>query len=106
VTVIDGQPLLLFCTNAVSPERGTDERNWFAAGPTVNGPWDLASARPFPHPNLYAPRIVADTDGRPALIGFLDYVDGSFAGELTDPIRVRYDPAAGLVAEASEWALG
>jgi beta-fructofuranosidase len=102
VTVVDGQPLLLFCTNAVAPHWGTDQRNWFVAGPTVNGPWDLASARPFPHPHLYAPRLVTDIDGSPALIGFLDQVDGSFAGELTDPIRVRYDPTAGLVAEATE----
>jgi beta-fructofuranosidase len=106
VAVVDGQPLLLFCTNAVAPGRGTDERNWFAAGPTINGPWDIASARPFPHPHLYAPRLVADIDGSPALIGFLDYVDGSFAGELTDPIRVRYEPAAGLFAEAADSVLG
>ena len=106
VAVVDGQPLLLFCTNVVAPERGTDERIWFTPGPTIDGPWDLASARPFPHPHLYAPRLVADVDGSPALIGFLDRVDGSFTGELTDPIRVRYDPAAGLVAEASELALG
>jgi len=106
VAVVDGQALLLFCTNSVAPERGVDERIWFTPGPTVNGPWDLASARPFPHPHLYAPRLVTDVDGTPALIGFLDYVDGSFAGELTDPIRVRYDPAAGLLAEATELAFG
>ena len=106
VTVVDGQPLLLFCTNAVDPQRDPDDRIWFTPGPTLTGPWDLGSARPFPHPHLYAPRIVADIDGTPALIGFLDQVDGVFAGELTDPIRVRYDARAGLVAEASEWALG
>jgi beta-fructofuranosidase len=106
VAVVDGQPLLLFCTNAVAAERGTNERIWFTPGATTDGPWDLAAARPFSHPHLYAPRLVFDVDGSPALIGFLDYVDGSFAGELTDPIRVRYDPAAGLVAEASELALG
>jgi hypothetical protein len=42
---------------------------------------------------------VTDADSIPALIGFLDYVGGAFTGELTDPIRVRYDPVAGLVAE-------
>ena len=47
-----------------------------------------------------------DVDGTPALIGFLDDVDGTFVGELTDPIRVKYDPVAGLVAEATELALG
>jgi beta-fructofuranosidase len=106
VATVDGQPLLLFCTNAIARERGTDERIWYVPGPTINGPWDLASARPFPHPHLYAPRLVDDVDGTPALIGFLDCVDGAFVGELTDPIRVRYDPEAGLVAEATELALG
>jgi len=101
VAVVDGQPVLLFCTNAMAAPRGNGERNWVVAGPTVNGPWDLASAQPFHHPYLYAPRLVTDIDGTPALIGFLDYVDGSFSGELTDPISVRYDPAAGLVEDGS-----
>lgn len=92
--------------DAVGPGRHADDRNWFVPGPSVNGPWDLATARPFPHPHLHAPRVVTDIDGASALIGFLDHVDGSFIGELTDPIRVRYDPIAGLVAQASEWALG
>ncbi len=105
-TVVDGQPLLLFCTNAFSPELATSERIWCAPGQTISGPWDLAAAQPFPHPSLYAPRLVPDIDGTPALIGFLDEVDGAFVGELTDPIRVRYDPVAGLVSQTPEWALG
>jgi beta-fructofuranosidase len=100
VAVIDGQSLLLFCTNAVMSEAATDERIWTAPGPTVTGPWDLSKARAFPHPSLYAPRLVPDVDGAPALIGFVDHVDGVFAGELTDPIRVRYDPASGLTPAA------
>jgi beta-fructofuranosidase len=106
VAVLNGHSLLLFCTNAISPERATTDRIWCAAGSDITGPWDLATARPFPHPSLYAPRLVRDIDGTPALIGFLDEVDGAFAGELTDPIRVRFDPAAGLIVEASELALG
>jgi hypothetical protein len=49
---------------------------------------------------------VADVDGAPALIGFLDNREEGFAGELTDPIRVRYDPMTGLVAQESERVLG
>jgi beta-fructofuranosidase len=101
VAVVDGQPVLIFCTNAMAQPRGNDERTWVVAGPTVNGPWDLSSAQPFRHPCLYAPRIVTDIDGSSVLIGFLDYVDGTFSGELTDPIGVRYDPAAGLVESGS-----
>jgi len=99
VAVVDGQPLLLFCTNAAT--LNTDERIWVAPAPSVNGPWDLHSARPFRHPSLYAPRLVTDIDGVPALIGFLDHVDGAFVGELTDPIRVRFDPVAGLNTAAT-----
>ena len=29
VTVVDGQPLLLFCTNAISPDRAANERIWY-----------------------------------------------------------------------------
>jgi beta-fructofuranosidase len=106
VTVVNGQSLLLFCTNAISPDRATNERIWCTPGPSITGFWDLAQAQPFPHPSLYAPRLVPDIDGAPALIGFLDQVDGAFVGELTDPIRVRYDADLGLVAEAPEWAVG
>jgi beta-fructofuranosidase len=106
VAVVDGQSLLLFCTNVVGPQRTTNDRIWYAPGPDITGPWDLAAARPFRHPSLYAPRMVSDIDGTAALIGFLDQVDGAFAGELTDPIRVRYDPVDGLVALATELALG
>ncbi|MEV4758507.1 family 43 glycosylhydrolase [Micromonospora sp. NPDC049559] len=98
VAVVDGQPLLLFCTNAATTARGTGHRIWTATGPTVNGPWDVASATPFPHPHLYAPRLVPGPDGGWSLIGFLDDVDGEFVGALIDPIPVRYHPGTGLVA--------
>jgi beta-fructofuranosidase len=93
VAVVDGHPILLFCTNAATPER----RIWTAPGPAVTGPWDVAAAQPFAHPHLYAPRLVPDGRGGWAVIGFLDRVDGAFVGELTDPLPVRYDPAGGLV---------
>lgn len=99
VAVIDGQPLLLFCTNAFAPSRGdATERIWTATGPSVLGPWDVANARPFSHPTLYAPRLVRDVDGSWTLIGFIDQVDDKFVGELTDPIIARYSGKAGLVA--------
>lgn len=99
VAVVGGQPLLLFCTNAVAPHRdNATHRIWVAPGPTIHGPWDIASARPFPHPHLYAPRLIDDIDGSSVLIGFLDYVNGNFVGELTDPIPVDYSPTVGLLA--------
>jgi len=97
VAVVDGQPLLLFCTN-----RGPGgHRIWVVPGAAVTGPWDVAGGRPFPHPHLYAPRLVAAADGAWSVIGFLDLVDDVFVGELTDPVPVRYDPATGLVTGAA-----
>ena len=99
VVVIDGQPVLLFCTNAIGTSReGATDRIWTATGPTVLGPWDVPQAQPFSHPSLYAPRLVCDLDGSLALIGFVDHVDSRFVGELTDPIRARYSISAGLTA--------
>jgi beta-fructofuranosidase len=96
VAVVDGQPLLLFCTNTGA----VDDRVWVVPGADVVGPWDVAAAQPFAHPHLYAPRLVPDGLGGWGVIGFLDQVDGVFAGELTDPIPVGYHPAAGLVTRA------
>ncbi|MEU7620249.1 family 43 glycosylhydrolase [Micromonospora rifamycinica] len=97
VAVVDGQPLLLFSTDAAGT-RGHGHRIWVAPGHDVRGPWDIAAARPFPHPHLYAPRLVAGPAGDWSLIGFLDHVDGEFVGALSDPIPVRYRTSTGLTA--------
>ncbi|GAB3841508.1 hypothetical protein GCM10029963_12820 [Micromonospora andamanensis] len=55
VAVVDGQPLLLFCTNAFAAGQESGSRLWVATGPTVRGPWDIAAARPVIQPHLYAP---------------------------------------------------
>ncbi|GAA3732833.1 hypothetical protein GCM10022225_13670 [Plantactinospora mayteni] len=97
VAVVDGQPLLLFCTNAVATPHRAEHQIWTATGPSITGPWDVASAQPVRHPHLYAPRLVPDLDGGWALIGFVDHVDGEFVGELTDPIPVHRHPTGELV---------
>ncbi|MEV6815253.1 family 43 glycosylhydrolase [Micromonospora sp. NPDC051296] len=104
VAVVDGQPLLLFCTNAFAAGRGSEHRLWVATAPTVRGPWDVASAQPIAQPHLYAPRLVPDADGW-ALIGFVDHADGEFVGELSDPVPVRYQRATGLIADTPTTAL-
>ncbi|MGW4465006.1 glycoside hydrolase family 68 protein [Micromonospora sp. NPDC004704] len=86
VAVVDGQPVLLFCTNAVADPRLGDQRIWVVDAPSVRGPWDISRAQPVAHPHLYAPRLVPDGDRGWALIGFLDHVDGTFVGEITDPV--------------------
>ncbi|PZG24242.1 glycosyl hydrolase family 32 [Micromonospora craterilacus] len=104
VAVVDGQPLLLFCTNAFAAGRESEHRLWVATAPTVRGPWDVASAQPIAQPHLYAPRLVPDADGW-ALIGFVDHADGEFVGELSDPVPVRYQRTTGLVAGTPTTAL-
>ena len=64
IAVVDGQPLLLFCSNLAAGGRGPgDHRVWTVAGSRTTGPWDVASAAPFPHPQLYAPRLLPGPDG-------------------------------------------
>jgi beta-fructofuranosidase len=96
VAVVDGQPLLLFCTNTGEP----DHRIRVVPGQSVTGRWDVSTAQPFRDPHVYAPRLVPDDHGGWGIVGFLDRVDGAFVGALTDPMPVRYDPAIGLHAVA------
>ncbi|MFF4875429.1 hypothetical protein [Micromonospora sp. NPDC000668] len=73
----------------------------------VFGRGNVASARPFTHPHLYAPRLVPGPAGAWSLLGFLDHVDGEFVGELTDPIPLRYRASTGLTVDparnAADW---
>ncbi|MBB3038480.1 family 43 glycosylhydrolase [Hoyosella altamirensis] len=94
VAVIDGQPLLIFCCNP--PELAPRLRDprpggsiWAVAADSITGPFDIGRARPFPHPSLYAARLVRNDD-QWSLIGFRDTENDAFIGELTDPIPVQY----------------
>ena len=99
VAVIDGQPVLLFSANAGTPsDSGQRSSIWVATGPRTTGPWDVASAKPFQHPSLYAARLVRNIDGSWALIGFIDQVEGQFVGALSDPVAIHYSPRSGLEA--------
>ncbi len=100
VAVIDGQPLLLFCTNP-----GSDPI-WIVPGPSLTGPWDMTLARPVRCPGLYAPRLVRDATGGWHLIGFIAGPRTGFVGELSDPIPVRYAHATGLTCVKDGWPAG
>jgi len=102
VAVVDGHPLLLFCADAAVDARRDDHRIWVATGPSVRGPWDIAGARAVTHPHLYAPRLVPGPAGGWSLIGFLDHLDGTFVGALSDPVPVRYHPSTGLTLHPTE----
>lgn len=97
VAVVDGQPLLLFCTNLIGRlHAAVNDQVWAVPGVSVNGPWDMQAARPVPRPGLYAPRLVRDSSGSWQLIGFVNERGGTFVGELADPVPVRYTAADGL----------
>ena len=57
---------------------------------------DLSKARPFIHEELYAGRLVQKPTGEWFLIGFVNFREGKFVGELSDPIPVTADPEMGL----------
>jgi sucrose-6-phosphate hydrolase SacC (GH32 family) len=96
VAVVDGQPLLLFCSNL--GVRSPSDSVWVVPGPAVTGPWDLSVAQPVSCPRLYSPRLVRDIEGQWNLIGFVSERAGEFAGELSDPLAVRYTVSGGLRA--------
>lgn len=93
VAVVDGLPVLIF---SCWPDRMAVGRRdprpaggvWVAPGESVLGPWDLAAAEPFDHPSLYAGRLVEESPGHWVLLGFRDTEDGTFVGEISDPMPV------------------
>ena len=98
VTLIDSKPVLTFCCLArdLSEERrrATPETGmWSAAGTSLVGPYDVAAARPFDDPSIYAAHLVDLPDGRPALLGFADESGGNtFDGAIPPPARVVLRP--------------
>lgn len=96
VVTVDGLPVLVFSCwpDRMSAERRAQEPRggvWSVPGETLLGPWDLAGARPFDHPSLYAARLVEETPGGWALLGFRDTEDGAFVGEIPDPLPIVRD---------------
>ena len=65
-------------------------------GETVLGPFDTSKAVRFDHASIYAARIVSH-EGAWYMLGFRNEENGSFVGELTDPIKVKL-AGSGLVS--------
>ncbi|WP_026924319.1 glycosyl hydrolase family 32 [Glycomyces arizonensis] len=92
---VDGQWLLLFCcgdAEASDARRALGETgdNYVLPFDDPLAGFDVAKARPFEHESLYAARL-HDIEGRTHLIGFRNFEDGEFVGELADPMPVRWD---------------
>jgi beta-fructofuranosidase len=93
VEEVDGQAVLLWCCG--EQELSEDSRTKFGTGgmfsvvgESVLGPFDTSKAVRFDHPSIYAARIVKHENAW-YMIGFRNEENGSFVGELTDPIPVK-----------------
>lgn len=99
VEVVDNVPVLIFScgTDELDPAGRHDRGGVFSVvGDSVLGPFDMSAAGRFPHDSLYAARLVLH-DSQWFLIGFRDRENGSFVGELTDPIAVTATTEGGLI---------
>jgi beta-fructofuranosidase len=99
--VVDGLPTLLFsCGTEHLSDEGRRRHGrggvFSVTGQSVLGPFDARAAALFPHPSLYAARLV-EHRGTWYLLGFRDHEDDDFVGELTDPIPVTSHKGIGLV---------
>lgn len=93
---IGGRPSLVLCSGfrEYNPEliaAGTPGGVWIIPGEGPLGPWDTTTARRVRHDSLYAARVITDVDGVERLLGFSDMVDGTFVGEIMDPVEIDFD---------------
>lgn len=98
--VVDGVPVLMWCVgfNELCEEfqaKFGAGGVFSAVGASTEGPFDIRQASRFPHDSLYAARLVQH-DGQWFLMGFRNYENGLFIGELCDPIAVTATADRGL----------
>lgn len=94
VCIVDELPVLIFSCwpGQLAPERrerATGGGVWVVPGESVLGPWDFSRATTFDHPSLYAARLVQSTPDQWVLLGFRDTEEGTFIGEIPDPLPIR-----------------
>ncbi|GAA3005883.1 family 43 glycosylhydrolase [Streptosporangium longisporum] len=106
VEIVDGRAVLVF--SCMPGELGAERTEraggvWTAPGASLLGPYDIRDqARLVQDRSLYSGRLIRDRDERWQLLGFVNHGDdGSFVGEVCDPIPVTYIPGRGLVEEGT-----
>ncbi|MDO4901326.1 glycosyl hydrolase family 32 [Actinomyces sp.] len=83
---VDGRHLLVFsCGQDMQAQPGPGGV-WVAEGEGPLGPWDIEAARSVRPEHLYAGQLFRLRDGRWALTGFINMVDGAFVGAAPDPL--------------------
>jgi beta-fructofuranosidase len=96
VEVVEGRPVLIFsCLTAeLSDERrkaGTRGGIWCLPCKSLLGPFSLTEAIRVTDESLYSGRLIQDRAGRWVMLAFRNLgPDGTFIGELTDPVPVRW----------------
>lgn len=95
--VIEGQTYLIFScldgdTSSSRQASGTTGGVWAAPADSVLGPYNIAGAELLTDRSLYVGRIIPRRDtGEPVFLAFRhDAADGSFIGEITDPMTVTH----------------
>jgi beta-fructofuranosidase len=94
VKLIDGHAVLTFC--CLAQDLSAERRQatpvvgmWSAPGESLLGPFDVAAARPFDDPSIYAGHLVDLVNGGPGLLGFADDRGHStFDGAIPPPARI------------------
>ena len=109
VRIVDGVPLLVFTCH---PQNQTPERvsrygrfcTWWVTAKSVDGPWDIAAARPFTaEPALFAAPLVHRRDKTWALIGFRNFEPEALnTFDIIDPIPVQVRDGALVLRDAPE----
>jgi beta-fructofuranosidase len=96
VVVVEGRPVLVFsCLTAeLSDERrdaGMRGGIWCLPCQSPLGPFDPTLAIRIADESLYSGRLIRDRTGRWVMLAFRNLApDGSFIGELSDPVPVRW----------------
>ena len=108
VALVDGLPVLVFsCLAAEIPADRRDEAGdggvWSVTGEGLLGPFDPGGAQLFPHPSLYAARLVQNRRGGWNLLGFRHDEGGTFVGEMADTVPVRVEGGALIPSDPSSW---
>lgn len=94
--VVQGQPVLVFSCwpdrmDAARRSRWSGGGVWIAPGESLLGPWDVDGAVALEHPSLYAAQFIRDHAGEWSVLGFRDTEDGTFFGEIMDPLPIERD---------------
>jgi beta-fructofuranosidase len=107
---IEGRQVLVFnCQaaelSAARKATGITPGVWVASAETALGPYGIADAQQLTGDDLYVGKFIRDREtGETKFLAFVNYVDGEFVGEITDPYAVSWDGDRLVVTPARDVA--